>query len=125
VNAMMRGPLSAAFEATTGKLKWEFKLLSPASAACYRSGRLAFGGTDEGNLFALDAAPGKPLWIRSSARTSEAFRVVRDRRQQYIAIGAGLNFVYGLRRYKCQGLKRKVESRCDLRSSVQVMAVSI
>jgi len=52
-----------ALEATTGRLKWEFPLLSPGWASVMATaGDLVFGGTEEGNLFALDAETGKPLW---------------------------------------------------------------
>ena len=52
-----------ALEATTGKLKWEFPLLSPGyTSLLSTAGGLVFGGTEEGNLFALDAESGKPLW---------------------------------------------------------------
>ena len=45
-----------ALDATTGKLKWEFKLLTPPmSGVLSTAGGLVFGGTDEGNFFALDA----------------------------------------------------------------------
>jgi len=52
-----------ALEATTGKLKWEFKLLQPGSdGVLSTAGGLVFSGTEEGNFFALDALTGKPLW---------------------------------------------------------------
>ena len=52
-----------ALEATTGKLKWQFKLLAPAWVPVLSTaGGLVFCGSDEGNFFALDADNGKPLW---------------------------------------------------------------
>jgi outer membrane protein assembly factor BamB len=52
-----------ALEATTGKMKWEFRLLSPGwTSLLSTAGGLVFGGTEEGNFFALDAESGKPLW---------------------------------------------------------------
>jgi alcohol dehydrogenase (cytochrome c) len=52
-----------ALEATTGKLKWEFKVLQPGSdGVLSTAGGLVFSGTEEGNFFALDAESGKPLW---------------------------------------------------------------
>jgi alcohol dehydrogenase (cytochrome c) len=52
-----------ALEGTTGKLKWEFKLLQPGmDGVMSTAGDLVFGGTEEGNFFALDATNGKPLW---------------------------------------------------------------
>ena len=47
-----------ALEAATGKMKWEFTLKSPPWAGVISTaGGLVFGGSDEGNFFALDALP--------------------------------------------------------------------
>ncbi|MBL8234522.1 MAG: PQQ-binding-like beta-propeller repeat protein, partial [Bryobacterales bacterium] len=47
----------------TGKLVWEFKLQTPPwSGVLSTAGGLVFSGTNEGNIFALDARTGKPLW---------------------------------------------------------------
>jgi alcohol dehydrogenase (cytochrome c) len=44
-------------------LRWEFKLHSPPWAGVLSTaGGLVFGGSDEGNFYALDALTGKPLW---------------------------------------------------------------
>ncbi len=52
-----------ALDATTGQVKWEFKLQSPPWAGLLSTaGGLVFGGSSEGFFFALDAAAGKPLW---------------------------------------------------------------
>jgi alcohol dehydrogenase (cytochrome c) len=52
-----------ALEATTGKLKWEYKLLAPAETnTLATAGGLVFAVSNEGNFFALDAASGKLLW---------------------------------------------------------------
>jgi alcohol dehydrogenase (cytochrome c) len=52
-----------ALDAATGKLKWEFKLLSPPWAGVMATGGgLVFGGSQEGNFYALDALTGKALW---------------------------------------------------------------
>ena len=52
-----------ALEATTGKRRWEFRLLAPAWVPVLSTaGGLVFSGSDEGNFFALDAATGEPLW---------------------------------------------------------------
>jgi alcohol dehydrogenase (cytochrome c) len=88
-----------AFEATTGKLKWEFKLLSPGfSSLLSTAGGLVFGGTDEGNFFALDAESGKPLWDTQLGANIRGIPVsFAIDGKQYIAIGAGFAlFVYGL-----------------------------
>lgn len=52
-----------ALDGTSGKLRWEFKLLEPGmDGVMSTAGGLVFGGTEEGNFFALDAMNGKPLW---------------------------------------------------------------
>ena len=52
-----------ALEATTGKLKWEYRLLAPAEASTLATaGGLVFAVSNEGNFFALDATTGKLLW---------------------------------------------------------------
>ena len=52
-----------ALDVMTGKQVWEFKLHSPPWAGLVSTaGGLVFGGSEEGNFFALDAASGKPLW---------------------------------------------------------------
>jgi alcohol dehydrogenase (cytochrome c) len=52
-----------ALQAETGELRWEFKLFSPPWAGVLSTaGGLVFGGSDEGNFYALDARSGKPLW---------------------------------------------------------------
>ncbi len=88
-----------AFEATTGKLKWEFKLLSPGfSSLLSTAGGLVFGGTDEGNFFALDAATGAPLWDTQLGANIRGIPVsFAIDGKQYVAIGAGYAmFVFGL-----------------------------
>jgi len=52
-----------ALEASTGKLRWEFKMhTAPWAGVLSTAGSLVFSGSDEGNFFALDAKSGKPLW---------------------------------------------------------------
>ncbi len=47
----------------TGEIVWDHKLLTPPWAGVLSTaGGLVFGGTNEGNFFALDAATGKDLW---------------------------------------------------------------
>jgi alcohol dehydrogenase (cytochrome c) len=56
------GAIEALDPATADK-KWEFALHSPPWAGVLSTaGGLVFGGTNEGNVFALDASSGKPLW---------------------------------------------------------------
>ena len=88
-----------ALEATTGKLKWEFKLITPPmSGVLSTAGGLVFGGTDEGNFFALDAETGKPLWdlqLGGAVRANPMSFAVDGK--QYVAIAAGYSvFVFGL-----------------------------
>lgn len=88
-----------ALEALTGKLQLEFRLHSPPWAGLLSTaGGVVFGGTNEGNLFALDARTGKVLWdfqtggaIRSNPISFSVDGV------QYIASAAGFSvFVFAL-----------------------------
>ena len=72
-----------ALDATTGKMKWEFKLLSPGwSSLLSTAGGLVFGGTEEGNFFALDAET-RQAAVGHAARRQHPRHpdVVRGRRQ--------------------------------------------
>lgn len=52
-----------ALDPLTGRRRWEFKLHEPTWAGVLSTaGGLVFGGSEEGNFFALDATTGKPLW---------------------------------------------------------------
>jgi alcohol dehydrogenase (cytochrome c) len=52
-----------ALDPLTGARRWEFRLFSPPWAGLMSTaGGLVFGGSNEGNLFALDARTGKSLW---------------------------------------------------------------
>jgi len=88
-----------ALEATTGKMKWEFKLISPGwTNLLSTAGGLVFGGTEEGNFFALDAENGKPLWdvqLGGAVRGIPISFAVDGK--QYVAVSAGYAlFVFGL-----------------------------
>jgi alcohol dehydrogenase (cytochrome c) len=88
-----------AWDAVTGKQKWEFKLLSPPWAGLLSTaGGLVFGGSEEGNFFALDAETGKALWqiqLGSAIRANPISYSVDGK--QYIAISAGYAlFIFGL-----------------------------
>jgi len=88
-----------ALEATTGRLKWEFKLLSPSwGGVLSTAGGLVFAGTDEGNFFALDAETGKPLWdLQLGAAVHANPMSFGVDGKQYVAIAAGYSlFVFGL-----------------------------
>ena len=88
-----------ALEATSGKMKWEFRLHSPSWVGTLATaGGLVFSGTDEGNFFALDAVTGKPLWdvyLGSSIRSNPVTFSVDGK--QYVFVTAGTTyFVFGL-----------------------------
>jgi alcohol dehydrogenase (cytochrome c) len=88
-----------ALDATNGALKWEFKLLTPPmSGVLSTGGGLVFGGTDEGNFFALDADTGKPLWDLQlgGAVRANPMSYASDGKQ-HVAIAAGYSvFVFAL-----------------------------
>jgi alcohol dehydrogenase (cytochrome c) len=88
-----------ALEATTGKLKWEFRLHTPAwSGVLATAGGVVFGGSDEGNFYALDAETGKPLWdIQTGGGiVANPISFLSDGKQ-HVAIAAGSAlFVFGL-----------------------------
>jgi len=80
-----------ALHPTTGELKWEFKLHSPPWAGLLSTaGGLVFGGTNEGDFFALDAQTGKLLWRfqTGGAIVSNPIAYLSEGRQQ-VAIAAG------------------------------------
>lgn len=83
----------------TGKLVWEFRLKSPPWAGVLSTaGGLVFGGSNEGNFYAVSADMGKPLWDFQTGSSMESNPIsfsVRGR--QYIAVAAGRAvFVFGL-----------------------------
>jgi len=80
-----------AFDLKTGQQAWSFPLPSPPWAGVLSTaGGLVFGGSNEGNFFALDAATGKPLWQFQTGAAIEAspMSFMADGKQ-YIAIAAG------------------------------------
>ena len=88
-----------ALDATTGKMKWEFPLLSPGwTSLLSTAGGLLFGGTDEGNFFVLDAESGKPLWDIQLGGQVRGFPIsYAYNGKQYIAIAAGTTlFVFSV-----------------------------
>lgn len=59
-----------ALELESGRMRWEFPLLSPPWAGVMSTaGGLVFGSADEGEVFALDAATGKALWDFQTGQT--------------------------------------------------------
>jgi alcohol dehydrogenase (cytochrome c) len=88
-----------ALDATTGKLRWEFKLLTPPwTGLLSTAGGLVFGGTEEGNFFALDAETGRPLWDLQLGAAVKANPIAFGADgHEYVAIAAGYSiFVFGL-----------------------------
>jgi alcohol dehydrogenase (cytochrome c) len=84
---------------TTGEKQWDFDLHSPPwSGVLSTAGGLVIGGTNEGNVFALDDQTGKPLWQfqTGGAVRANPIAFAIDGHQQ-IAIAAGnAIFVFGL-----------------------------
>jgi alcohol dehydrogenase (cytochrome c) len=80
-------------------MKWEFRLHSPPGGGVLSTaGGLVFGGTGEGDFFALDAANGKLLWrfqTGGSIRGNAISYVSAGKQQIAITAGSGL-FVFGL-----------------------------
>ena len=86
-----------ALDATTGKMKWEFPLLSPGfTSLLSTAGGLVFAGSQEGNFFALDAESGKPLWdIQLGGNVLGIPISYAVDGKQYVAIAAGFTlFVF-------------------------------
>ena len=88
-----------ALDATTGKMKWEFRLQSPPWAGVMATGGgLVFGGSEEGNFYALDAQTGKPVWEVQTGGSIAANPIgfLIDGKQ-HVAIAAGQALlVFGL-----------------------------
>lgn len=88
-----------ALDVSTGKQKWEFRLQSPPWVGVMATaGGLVFGGSDEGNFYALDSISGKPLWQfqTGGSMASNPISFLIDGKQR-VAIAAGhAIFVFGL-----------------------------
>ncbi|HUQ95309.1 MAG TPA: PQQ-dependent dehydrogenase, methanol/ethanol family [Bryobacteraceae bacterium] len=89
-----------ALDLTTGKQQWEFRLKSPPWAGVLSTaGGVVFGGSEEGNFYALDASGGKPLWDFQTGRriASNPISFGLEGRQ-YVAVAAGRALiVFGLK----------------------------
>ena len=88
-----------ALDALTGAIKWEFKLKSPPwSGVLATAGGLVFGGSMEGNFYALDARTGKPLWnYQTGAEMYSNIMSFGVDGKQRIAVTSGhALFVFGL-----------------------------
>jgi alcohol dehydrogenase (cytochrome c) len=88
-----------ALDAATGARKWEFKLHQPTwSGVLSTGGGLVFGGSEEGNFFALDAMDGKPLWQFQMGGPMAANPVsfLVDGKQRVAMPARGVMMVFGL-----------------------------
>ena len=88
-----------ALDVVTGKQRWEFRLQSPPWAGLLSTaGGLVFGGTNEGNFFALDSLTGKPVWdfqTGGSIIANPVAFLIDGKQHVAIAAGSAL-FVFGL-----------------------------
>ncbi len=88
-----------ALDVLTGEQQWEFPLQSPPwSGVMATAGGLVFGASNEGYVFALDAASGNPLWRFNTGahiRTNPMGFAV-DGRQRVAVTGGRTLFVFGL-----------------------------
>jgi alcohol dehydrogenase (cytochrome c) len=88
-----------ALEPTTGNLVWEYKLLTaPWTGVLSTAGGLVFSGSNEGNIFALDARTGKPLWnFHSGGSVSSNPVSFHIDGRQHVAVAADkVLYVFGL-----------------------------
>jgi alcohol dehydrogenase (cytochrome c) len=88
-----------ALELETGKVRWEFPLHSHSSAGLLSTaGGVVVGGTYEGDVFALDAESGQPLWhFQTGGRIGANPITFLMEGKQYIAITAGHDvFVFSI-----------------------------
>lgn len=62
------------------------------------AGGLVFGGSNEGNIFALDSATGKSLWDFQSggAVRSNPMSFAVDGKQRVVSTGGRTMYVFGL-----------------------------
>lgn len=88
-----------ALDPMTGKLRWEFRHVSPSwSGVLSTAGGLVFSGDAEGNFAALDAASGKVLWhfqTGASAYASPMSFALDGKQYVAIAMGSAL-LAFGL-----------------------------
>ena len=88
-----------ALDALTGERRWEHRLLSPLWAGVMATaGGLVFGSTNEGNVYALDAATGRPLWDfqTGGSCTANPISFLIDGRQHIATACGQAVFVFGL-----------------------------
>ncbi len=75
----------------TGERMWEYKLhTKPWAGLLSTAGRVVFGGSDEGYIFALDAGTGKELWRQNTGGMIRANPITfTSKGKQVVAIAAG------------------------------------
>jgi alcohol dehydrogenase (cytochrome c) len=80
-----------ALDVVTGEQRWEHRLLSPLWAGLLATaGGLVFGSTNEGNVYALDARTGRPLWdFQTGGRCSANPMSFRVDNRQHVAVACG------------------------------------
>jgi alcohol dehydrogenase (cytochrome c) len=88
-----------ALEGTSGKLKWQFKMVGDSwTGTLVTAGNLLFCADAEGNFFALNAETGQPLWniqLGNSVRANPITYAVDGK--QYVESAAGNSiFVFSL-----------------------------
>ena len=89
-----------ALEATTGKLKWQFRMSGGDAwtGVLSTAGGLVFSADGAGNFFALDAETGKPLWdfnLGANFRANPVTYAVDGKQHVAVSAGAAL-FVFAL-----------------------------
>jgi alcohol dehydrogenase (cytochrome c) len=88
-----------AYNPLTGDMKWEHKLFTPPWAGLLSTaGNLVFGGTNEGQVFALQASTGKPLWRFQAGGAARSNPIsYSSEGKQYVAMAMGNSlYVFGL-----------------------------
>ncbi len=80
-----------ALDPVTGAIRWSFPLFSPPWAGLLSTGGgVVFGGTNEGEFFALNALTGKPLWHFQTGAVINANPIsYAVGGVQYVAIASG------------------------------------
>ncbi len=88
-----------ALHPATGAVAWEYKLFSaPWAGVLSTAGNLVFGSTNEGQVFALQASTGKPLWryqAGGSGRSNPMSYTSDGKQYVAVAVGNALH-VFGL-----------------------------
>ena len=80
-----------AIEATTGKVKWEFKEELPSNSGILTTaGGLLFAGTHDGYFYALNASTGDVLWnFQTGGQIHGGVVTFLVEGKQYVAVAAG------------------------------------